>query len=442
MGQFCVKTTSRSGSVLDGRQQTGLQGVPGPWIIFSNINHALQPTARADEIDLIVIGPSGVFVIEVKHWDNGYLKHSLRMAQYEAVRVDEKAKRVAGKIRQEFDPGFVSGRFLFTRPGVSWVATQRPNILSVSAYGLTEWRELLNANSQAHLSSEEIERAANILEPRARLALVGDLHSFGGLINLERLSASQEIFHRVYRGQHSTRRDKVILHLYDLSANDDKQARVMAEREFEVIQRWQKSPYLPSLLDSFQEAEHYPGELFYFSLVDSAAPTIKDRSQDLTWTFDDRLRFARQALLALHSFHEPDDADAPRIVHRRLTPATVRVRHNGSPLFTDFSLSRLADAPTISGAISPASEDQSYLAPEVRRDGFAAGDARADVFSLCATLKTLFSGIDARATEVCDFLELGCTAEPEDRESLIELAGVLDQHTNPKSNGTYFTSHA
>jgi len=46
------------------------------------------------------------------------------------------------------------------------------------------------------------------------------------------------------------------------------------------MQGWQKSPHLPSLLDSFQEAEHYPGELYWFSVVDPGAPTLLDRARD------------------------------------------------------------------------------------------------------------------------------------------------------------------
>jgi hypothetical protein len=147
------------------------------------------------------------------------------------------------------------------------VAEQGSSLVSVSLYvafqfsGLSEWRVLVNADGAEFLTSEQVQRAALLLEPAARIALTGDLRNFAGLIHLERLPTPDAPFHRAYRGQHPTRRDKVILHLYDLSAVDDKDAENRARREYEVMQGWQKSPYLPSLLDSFQEAEHYPGEL-------------------------------------------------------------------------------------------------------------------------------------------------------------------------------------
>ena len=124
--------------------------------------------------------------------------------------------------------------------------------------------------------------------PTSRLALTGDLRAFAAFINLERKSPAQNLFYRVYRGQHPTRRDKVVLHLYYLSAAYDKDAENRARREFDVMQRWQKSPFLPSLLDSFQEVEHYPGELYCFSLVDPSAPDLAERAKDSTRSLDDR----------------------------------------------------------------------------------------------------------------------------------------------------------
>ncbi|HYN77356.1 MAG TPA: nuclease-related domain-containing protein, partial [Lamprocystis sp. (in: g-proteobacteria)] len=51
-----------------------LQGADGDWIILSNLSHAQHTGARADEIDLVVIGPPGVCTVEVKHWDAAYLR--------------------------------------------------------------------------------------------------------------------------------------------------------------------------------------------------------------------------------------------------------------------------------------------------------------------------------------------------------------------------------
>ena len=42
--------------------------------------------------------------------------------------------------------------------------------------------------------------------------------------NLELLSPATERFHRIYRGEHIRCRDKVIVHLFDLSASDQPKA--------------------------------------------------------------------------------------------------------------------------------------------------------------------------------------------------------------------------
>jgi hypothetical protein len=245
--------------------------LPDGWILLSNLNHSTSAAYPSDEIDLIVIGPPGITVVEVKHWDIEYFKKNAPRVAAEAERTNNKAKRVAGKVRSAFDPGFVVAAMLLTRGGTGIAAGRRIMARGVPLFGLSEWKELANVDGTVRLSSRQIENAARLIEPRTGIAISGDLRHFGELINLERLESFDAPFHRVYRGQHPSRRDKVILHIFDLSAADEKQPYNRARREFDVIQRWQKSPYVPSLLDSFQEAEQYPGELYYFSLVESAA---------------------------------------------------------------------------------------------------------------------------------------------------------------------------
>jgi hypothetical protein len=55
----------------------------GPWLLLSNLNHSVSAQRRSDEIDGVLIGPPGVVVIEVKHWDQNYPKD---VVEAEAVR--------------------------------------------------------------------------------------------------------------------------------------------------------------------------------------------------------------------------------------------------------------------------------------------------------------------------------------------------------------------
>lgn len=407
------------------RNKLGSKG--GDWILLSNLNHSQHPNLRSDEIDIVVIGANGVHVIEVKHWDAAYLKQQSITAEEEAERINSKAKRIAGKLRQKLNPGFVAPRLLLTRGEIKFDAAKRPQLRGVPVYGLPEWAELLAVDGNAQLSPDQVELAARLLVPTAKVALSGDVRSFAGLINLERISDKADAFHRVFRGQHPTRRDRVILHLYDLSASQDKQALELARREFETIQRWQKSPHVPSLLDSFQEAEGYPGELYFYSMVDPAAPSLRERQQDTAWGVHDRLVFARAAISALSEFHHPTDTSLTPLLHRRITPESLRVRHNGQPLFTDFSLTRLQDAQTICSASVDWGHINSFVAPEVQGGGLGVADTRSDVFALCATLLPIFDGDDPFAGQVRTILQGGCSHNPDGRSSLEELIGQLQE---------------
>ena len=409
--------------------------LPDGWILLSNLNHSTSAAYPSDEIDLIVIGPPGITIVEVKHWDVDYFKKNAPRVAAEAEKTNNKAKRVAGKIRSVFDPGYVAAAMFLTRGGTGIAAGHRIMARGVPLFGLSEWKELVNADGVARLSPAQVQHAARLIEPRTSIAISGDLRHFGELINLERVESVDAPFHRVYRGQHPSRRDKVILHIFDLSAVEEKQPENRARREFEVIQRWQKSPYVPSLLDSFQEAEQYPGELFYFSLVDSAAPTLRERAADAKWSTDDRLRFAREALLALDGFHSPTVSEHEPLLHRNITPDTLRVRHNNQPLFTEFGFSRLVGAHTISSVATLMSRSE-WAAPEMRTGGLAAADARSDVYMLCNSLRSLFTEQNQAASEAREWLGFGCAEEPQLRERPTEIAAAIERHTAPVLVGT------
>jgi len=412
-----------------------LQPLSGDWVMLSNLQHSQGDGRTSSEIDLLVIGPPGVVVIEVKHWDLSYAKssHVREQVESEADRVNTKAKRIAGQLRNAgLNPGRVDARFLFTKPGTGVLGGNRFSIRGISVFGLTEWKELLETDGVASgWTPADIERAARQIEPRVRIATAADLRRFGELVALERIPTHSEPFHRIYRGQHPRRRDRIILHLFDLSASDDKNALERAKREFDVVQQWQKSPFVPSLLDSFQEADQYPGEIYHFSLLDSEAPSIVARAKDQTWSFDDRLRFAREALLALKEFHSPSEPELSPLLHRAISPATLKVKANGRPLFTGFEFARIVGADTVSpGSPLPIGD---YVAPEVKVGGLSVADARSDAYSLCKTLQCLFSPSEGKDSEAIQWLELGCAEQPSDREGLAEIAKVLERNTAPTS---------
>ena len=118
--------------------------------------------------------------------------------------------------------------------------------------------------------------------------------------------------------------------------------------------------------------------------------------------------------------HKSGDDDQ-LMLHRNLTPATVLVKHDNSPILTGFDQARIPAETTI----SPATQqdwDQA-TAPEVRAQGLAAADWRSDVYSLCASLSTLFD--EAADHAAASALAHGAADDPTARSTLSELNAAL-----------------
>ncbi len=311
------------------------------WIVLSNVPSAVNDRAIPDEIDLVCIGPSGFFVIEVKHWDRAFLKSNQTAVLKEATKLNDKVRRMVGKLRRAgIEPGFVAGRFLLTRDGVR-CDNQRPEFHGCKFFGLTEWKQLLDIESGTTFDEALILRASEIIQPLSKVALTGEIRRIADVRDLELQSPRDERFHRVYRGEHIRTRNKVILHLYDLSANDDAQPDRLASREFEALQKLQHLACVPRLMDSFHEVPEYPGELCFFSLVDPCAPTVAERSGDAGWTVTARREFAVRALKALAQIHGTERGDVC-FVHRRIVRLSRgTVEH---PLDQSLKSSRNSDA--------------------------------------------------------------------------------------------------
>jgi len=96
------------------------------WLVLSNVPSAVNDRAIPNEIDLVCTGPSGFFVIEVKHWDRAFLKSNQTAVLKEATTLNDQVRRLIGKLRRAgIEPGFVAGRFLLTRDGRDGTADAR-----------------------------------------------------------------------------------------------------------------------------------------------------------------------------------------------------------------------------------------------------------------------------------------------------------------------------
>ena len=282
---------------------------------------------------MIVIAPGGAVVIEVKHWDRARLKANAWDAEDQADLITLKAKRVAGRLRSaQPNLGFVPAKMLLTKEAKSLrQGDPLPEVRGVRLHGLADLDALLDQALGPSNISTDVERLARALNPRGVAAAAGDLKRIGRIGELRLLSAPEERFRRVYAGRDTTSGDRVTLHLYDLSASSAANAEQLARREFEAVQRLQKSPFLPILIDSFQPCPGYPGELFFFTLAESAAASMIDMAADPAWEMPAKLSFAAAALRALAELHAPSAPDSQAVIHRALTPESVRVRADGRP---------------------------------------------------------------------------------------------------------------
>jgi serine/threonine protein kinase len=416
-----------------------LQGLAGEglYIILSNILFNFQVQGLSDEIDLLIISPSGVTVIEVKHWDINYLKENPPIIEAEAEKLNNKAKKIASKVRIKYDVGFIEGRILLTKGDLRLLKDNALNkVKGIRFYGMLDWQDLLGIGAAEVCDNYKIESICRLLEPRTKIALNGDMRTFSGLTNLELMSPPNERFHRVYKGIHISRRDRVILNLFDLSASNEKNALEIAKREYETLQRLQKSPFLPRLLDSFQDAPEYPGELYFYSIVEPAVPTVEERSSDLTWAYEQRLSTAINCIQALLRLHEPEDSETPPILHRNLTPSSIRIKANGQPLFTDLNLTKLPGI-TISPYSVTFAGREKFVAPEILKSGIAVADNRSDIYSLCKSLSILFEKMGDIGLSALDLLKGGSSESPDDRST---LAGLNDSFKALLSDSTTQTN--
>lgn len=402
----------------------------GKYILLSNLLFSFDSRGLSDEIDLLVICPSGIIVIEIKHWDLTYINKNDFVVNAEAERLNNKVKRIAGKLKKHsIDAGFLEGRMLLTKKSdLSLPKDNLKKIKGIALYSLKDWQELLNINAPPLLDEPLINKICAVLEPSTKIALSGDIRTFAGITNLELISPKGSNFHRVYKGVCISSRDKIILNIFDLSAMTDRNALEAAKREFDIIQKLQKSPYLPRLMDSFQDVKGYPGEMYFYSLVDPSAPTLKEISEDKSISCSERVNIAINCLQGLDELHNPSEDGYQPIVHRKLNPTNIKIKNLLMPIFTELTQAKLPDC-TISPCLTVHDVVNDYAPPEVKNGGIAIADARSDIYSLCKSLSLLFSM--ENCPEALEVLHKGMAETPEERMPLKNLIEELKKLKTP-----------
>lgn len=403
-----------------------LQSIPGEgeWVLLTNLAFSVTHQLQSDEIDIVVIGPPGVRVVEVKHWTDA----SADLEQKEADRVTSKARKIGTTLRKIVPIlPHVDGAILLTQEPSKVKRLVGRIVRGVQFYSLNEWRDAISVDAPIALTPQQVARLGRTLEPKSAIAMDGSLRRIAGYVNLGLQTLKEERFYRIYKGTHSARQDKVVLHLYDLSASDESNVKTKASREYDALHRLQLHAWAPRILDSYQKVPGYDGEMFFFTVVDPATPCLKERTTDITWDTTARLSFARSAVHALDELHQAGTGNE-LIVHRNLTPKTILVKHDNSPILTGFKLTKISSDISVAFPGAPTGGWEATVAPEVRLRGLGAADHRSDVYSLCACLTGQFEQREdeesRRATEI---IAGGLAEAPEERVILQDLEVFLSE---------------
>lgn len=412
---------NNSEKVAEERCKSALEslGDKESWIVFAGFSSASSPVHQADDLDLLLMGPRGIFAIEVKHWSASWMSSRSVAVDVEADKLTAKARRLAGRVKLILaEHPRVCQSFLVTDqrgPGA-----YPANVKGVPIWTLSNIHKALKDLPKV-LTAERVCFLAEGLEPSSKLHITGKIRRTSEYQNLELITPVSSSFHRIYKCIHHRTKEKVIFHLYDYSACDQKNPVSLAERESRTLQALQRSRFIPRVRDTLRELHEFPGEISYFTIIDPGAPSLQRRASDTQWPTEDRVLFAANCCHALKEIHQLPHDDAPSVVHRNLTPANVLVGPENSPFFIGFQFAHLSTTQTLGIA---SREATGYDAPEVLQGGLGAATQSSDVYSLCTSLLTLFPP-DESTDEVRAMLELGRASDPTNRAHLDKLESGL-----------------
>ena len=299
-------------------------------------------------------------------------------------------------------------------------------VRDVPFYTFKTWRGAVGLDSPSALSLQQIEKLGGSLASKKSADRNGELQRLAGYTRLKIQTPADERFHRIYKATHASRQDPVLLHLYDLSASDRPKAEERAGREWQSLHRLQQHGWAPRIVDAFQWVPGYDGEVRFFTVSDPVAPSIYQRTTDDSWGTKARLNFTISAMQALDELHAAG-TDSEPMIHGNLTPNTILVRHDNSPILAGLEHAWISagSSPVLDAS---ARDCAAEVSPEVRSQGHGATDRRSDVYSLCASMQALFENReDEDSCKILKELACGMSDAPGARSSLSDLKESLSE---------------
>ncbi|GGK66896.1 BREX system serine/threonine kinase PglW [Nocardia camponoti] len=447
-----------------------------PWFAWSNFTFTAA-TGHIREVDLLVIAPNGVYMIELKDWvgrahaeGTDWVQttpQGRRVHRNPLHLVNQKSKEFASLIAANGVRQFVSSAVCLTNPGLKFdlPAGDRANTHTV--------KELV---ARLHAPPTDIRRHIDArLAKKLKKAIeeVGvrrsDADFVVGPYELERKPFDGGPTWQDYRAVHNELREPVRVRVYLRERGADEAARRSvddaARREASVLRRFRHPGVVQ--LEHFDSAAHSAGPALIFRYHPKTLH-LDDylRTHAASLDIADRINLVRQLAETLRSAH------SARLYHRALAPRSVHViPQQGTTETEQWRTPRLQisdwqvatqrsgqtpgamtrHAPTLLSAQHLSTGTDAYLAPEVgasspdpvAMDVFGLGmltyflvTGKAPAHSKAELLARFESGealrpsamVDALADEIDFLVEIATEYRPADRlGSIAEFLDVLDQ---------------
>ena len=100
----CGPSANHSEETCFSTLEQGLNSASGNdvWVVLGNLNFSSRDDRQSDEIDLVVIGPLGVRVIEIKHWSAEWISQNSHVVAQEAEKLANKARKISSALRSVY----------------------------------------------------------------------------------------------------------------------------------------------------------------------------------------------------------------------------------------------------------------------------------------------------------------------------------------------------
>ena len=426
-------TVEQLGPFLTAAGRTALSNVeatlrrrPGAWTILTNVCLDAPTDDYLERLHLVIVGPPGVTVCEVRRGDRGFVLDTTEFLQVAALRAHQKAERLSTSLTQAGIRSVVRPVLALHTHDIAGAPSATLGVPIVQSAGLGTHA----SRGVARLSPEHV--ATVVTAIRAEHVRHDQAVNLGIARGLVVEDATGAPFHVTYRARLANDQP-ILVHLHDLTAGKREDAYRVAERGYDVLADLAPNPNIPPIVERLALHPANDGDLVWFAVGDDKYRSLTEASTDPDWNIVYRVRFAAQALSVLAALHRPTEVDIEGLVLRDINPSTLCVALDNQPYFSRFRLARYVGRDTIALIAGPQWQPDEFTAPEVRDGGLDAASAASDVFSLCACLIKAIevprapdapeSGLAPLARAI---LNEGCAHDSGERPSPIVLARSLD----------------